>query len=302
MRRLLLIVILALAVPASAAAQGHHSCRDAYLHPGDDGRCVKAASWLLRGQSPMRDNFRRLHYFHVRHSGATSHYGRKMRWATRTMKYRLGYKNSEVTGVWGPNVWAYVVGSKLRPIDMRDRAGNRYARFLRAVTNAKRRSARPHGGIAKGLSIARTAIADNYADGGRYYYTQGGDRSSFYYGVELWRHRSSHSQGGDCSASLLGIEHLAGIPATGGTYFGYTGSIAPRGGSFVPHGHVVWRRGWSLSLLRPGDLIVYGGGWPFDHVTWYLGAGRVYTFGSTTCPCNQPVFYRFDAALAVRPS
>lgn len=289
-RRHLLIVLAATAAFFMAGLHDGDArlvlthCSQQYLHRGDRGACVKAAAWLLQGHEPMRRSLRTHKYFHVRHTSLTSHFGKRMARQTRGMKYRLGYTRNEINGVWGPNVWAYVVGSKLRPLSMRIRAGKRYQHHLHPRPRVRPSSAR----VARMLALARAAIAHNYANSGRYYYTQGGNRSNFYNGITNW------PEGGDCSGSILGLEHLAGVPATGGTYFGYTGTIA--------NGRVVWRRGQSVSRLRPGDLIVYGWRWPYDHVAMLLNrALRVYSFGSTNCPCNLPAFYRFDAALAVRP-
>lgn len=61
---------------------------------------------------------------------------------------------------------------------------------------------------------------------------------------------------------------------------GYTGTMASHGV------HV------SVGELMPGDCVFYGGGFPYGHVTMYVGGGMCFSHGSEIGPTYVPVGYR----------
>lgn len=80
-------------------------------------------------------------------------------------------------------------------------------------------------------------------------------------------------------------------------------------GLFVPFGHSDavngehWRAGYTGTLLEhgvrvdsliPGDLVIYGSGWPGEHTAVYTGGGLVVSHGSEAGPFLLPVHYRSD--------
>ena len=92
-------------------------------------------------------------------------------------------------------------------------------------------------------------------------------------------------QTGDCSEFATVCYKRASCPDPNARLFdgaGYTGTLAQ-------HGRLV-----SLSQARPGDLVLYGGGWPYHHVAVYVGFGRVVSHGSEGGPYLVPIDYRSD--------
>lgn len=92
----------------------------------------------------------------------------------------------------------------------------------------------------------------------------------------------------DCSSSATWAYFAAGCPDPNGlgyNGFGYTGTLSRRG-SAVP-----------TDQAKPGDLVFYGGGWPFHHVAVYAGHGRVLSHGSEGGPYLLPIDYRTDRAM-----
>lgn len=69
---------------------------------------------------------------------------------------------------------------------------------------------------------------------------------------------------------------------------GYTGTQ-------VRHGRPV-----PLGELRIGDLLFYGSGWPYSHVTMYAGNGLCYSHGGEAGPHLIPIRYRGDLRVARR--
>jgi hypothetical protein len=61
---------------------------------------------------------------------------------------------------------------------------------------------------------------------------------------------------------------------------GYTGTIASHG------------RWVSPGELMPGDAVLYGGNFPYGHVTMYAGGGMCFSHGSEIGPTFVPVGYR----------
>lgn len=93
----------------------------------------------------------------------------------------------------------------------------------------------------------------------------------------------------DCSSSFTGCYYVAGAPDPNGfgyNGFGYTGTLAKHG---TPVG---------LSKAKPGDSVLYGEGWPFQHVAMYLGKNLVWSHGSEGGPyAPVPIDYRGDRAV-----
>jgi hypothetical protein len=91
----------------------------------------------------------------------------------------------------------------------------------------------------------------------------------------------------DCSSFATWCYWLAGAADPNGLGYngqGYTGTLAA-------HGKRV-----STSQLRPGDLVFYGGGFPYTHVVIYIGGGRVVSHGSESGPKITSLFYRTPQA------
>jgi len=89
----------------------------------------------------------------------------------------------------------------------------------------------------------------------------------------------------DCSEFATVCYYRAGAPdpnARGYDGFGYTGTLVAQGKSVT------------LGEARPGDLVFYGPGWPFTHVTIYAGNGRCYSHGSEVGPNLVSIDYRND--------
>ena len=98
-------------------------------------------------------------------------------------------------------------------------------------------------------------------------------------------HRLPQTQ--DCSEAVTVWGFRANVPDFNRRLYdglGYTGTLAQ-------HGVQV-----SLSQARPGDLVLYGGSWPFHHVALYVGFGRVVSHGSEGGPYLVPIDYRSDRA------
>lgn len=85
----------------------------------------------------------------------------------------------------------------------------------------------------------------------------------------------------DCSSFATWCYWHAGRPDPNGFGFngqGYTGTLAAHG-----------RR---PSVLRAADLIFYGGGFPYGHVTIYIGNGRCVSHGNEYGPQLLSAYYR----------
>jgi peptidoglycan hydrolase-like protein with peptidoglycan-binding domain len=90
----------------------------------------------------------------------------------------------------------------------------------------------------------------------------------------------------DCSSAYTGICLLAGIPDPNGRKydgFGYTGTLAKNGKEVA-----------SVKVAQVGDAVLYGHGWPYEHVAMYIGNGKVWSHGSENGPYILPIDYRAD--------
>jgi len=93
----------------------------------------------------------------------------------------------------------------------------------------------------------------------------------------------------DCSSSVTGCYYVAGAPDPNGLRYngtGYTGTLGQHG------------RSVSLARAKPGDLVFYGRGWPYQHVAMYLGHNLVWSHGSEGGPyAPVAIDYRHDRAI-----
>lgn len=283
-----LVAVALVGANVAVARTVNRPCAHKIASAGDRGICVKDLSFLYT--APGAPAVRHGVYWRVRppRLGLTSFYGDALRRETRRIKFRLGFKRAFVDGrVAGPLLRAYLLGKRQIPVACtghvacRNLAGKR-----RNAYEYARKHATPatNGKLAALITMARRSIELNRADGNRFYYTQGSHRIDFLDGF------NSFPEGGDCSGSIWAMARHVGLKSPGT----WTGDMQ----SF---GSVSWTHGQPLTRLLPGDLIFYGHTRPFDHVAMVLDYhGHVYTDGSTTCPCEEPVLYRFDAYLARR--
>lgn len=123
------------------------------------------------------------------------------------------------------------------------------------------------------------------------HYTQG---SSRWQGIDhhLKAYRGQYPTEADCSSFATwclwnGLDHFHHSDTVNGEHWraGYTGTL-------LKHGKVV-------SSPLPGDLIIYGTGWPGEHTAVYTGGGLVVSHGSEAGPLLLPYRYRSDV-LSIR--
>lgn len=285
MKRLaLLLAVAAFAVTAVAVAPAHALGPS---HRYQTGKNVRGLQWILQGHQLRRHGrgigFKIRSYRHK----VTGRYDRRTGQAVRNAKYVLGWPNTNGARA-GALFTDVLTGKRVRPYPYRITAGKR------AWTRTHRKP-RPPPASAK----MRTLLADAkylIAHRSLVNYSQAVRMQIVRVPVRFNPPALTRYIYEDCSSSITGLYWLAGLPDPNGlgyNGYGYTGTMAA-------HGRVVWQRGQSLGLLRPGDLIFYGGGWPHHHVTMYLGGGRVFSHGTNTGPFNLPVLYRVDAVGAHR--
>jgi cell wall-associated NlpC family hydrolase len=90
----------------------------------------------------------------------------------------------------------------------------------------------------------------------------------------------------DCSSLATGCYFIAGLLDPNNLHYngqGYTGTLAVHG---------KW-----VSVPEPGDLVLYGWGFPYHHVAIYVGGGRVVSHGSESGPLLLYTRYRSDLAM-----
>lgn len=91
----------------------------------------------------------------------------------------------------------------------------------------------------------------------------------------------------DCSEFSTVSYKRSDCPDPNGPSFGYNGLGYT--GTLAVHGQLV-----STNQARPADLVLYGGGYPYEHVAVYVGFGRVISHGSEAGPLLLPMDYRSD--------
>lgn len=156
------------------------------------------------------------------------------------------------------------------------------------LTDRQRASARAI--CARGCELLLAHIDDVH-------YTQGDAR---WEGIDrklrVVRHEFPHH--GDCSSTVTWLLWNALTHARGtlnvpdlvngeGWHAGYTGTLADHG-----------TRVHGASIL--GDLILYGSGPPYEHVTMALGGGMCFSHGGEAGPFKLGVDYRSDRAQTRR--
>lgn len=129
------------------------------------------------------------------------------------------------------------------------------------------------------------------------HYTQGPDRwSAITQGLRVAR--GQYLTYGDCSSTATWLlwnalthVHPHARDLVNGLHWqaGYTGTIAEHGKA-VRHDRDI----------QVGDLILYGAGWPYEHVTVALGGGVCFSHGGEAGPFKLPIDYRADRAMVRR--
>lgn len=128
------------------------------------------------------------------------------------------------------------------------------------------------------------------------HYSQGADRwEGIQRGLLPWKGEYPHH--GDCSSTATwllwaALHHHFGVrDVVNGTNWtaGYTGTIAKHGKQVVHDANI-----------KVGDLILYGRGWPYEHVTVALGGGVCFSHGSEAGPFKLAIDYRPDRAIVRR--
>ena len=98
----------------------------------------------------------------------------------------------------------------------------------------------------------------------------------------------------DCSSFATWTYFVAGAPDPNGAGYngsGYTGTLSRHGRRLGGEGS---SRSQQLKLAQPGDLVFYGPGWPWGHVSIYIGGGQVVSHGTESGPNRTPIDYRSD--------
>jgi hypothetical protein len=139
--------------------------------------------------------------------------------------------------------------------------------------------------------LAMHAAALQLAHPAAVHYTQGARRwEGIRSGDRAWR--GEFPKHGDCSSSSTwwlwnGLTHYARfrhVDLVNGLHWqaGYTGTQLLHGRSVI---HLPYQR---------GDLVLYGTGWPGEHVAMYIGGGLVISHGSEAGPFKLSMHYRGD--------
>jgi hypothetical protein len=145
---------------------------------------------------------------------------------------------------------------------------------------------------ATARKMARDAAFLTWHHAAAIHYTQGPERwEGIARGLRAWR--GQYPTEADCSAMAtwwlwqgLGHFHLPDIVNGEDWRAGYTGTMLQHGRSVLDRG----RRGWHV-----GDLVLYGSGWPGEHVAMFVDRGRyVMSHGSEAAPFLLPYDYRGD--------
>jgi cell wall-associated NlpC family hydrolase len=142
---------------------------------------------------------------------------------------------------------------------------------------------------ARDMAIQAMALTLQHASA--VHYTQGSDRwEGIAHHDRAWRGQYPHH--GDCSSTTTwalwcGLSHFHRfqyVDLVNGLHWkaGYTGTQLRHGRSVA---------GGSLQRC---DLVLYGNGWPGEHVAMYIGGGLVISHGSEGGPYKLSMHYRGD--------
>jgi cell wall-associated NlpC family hydrolase len=96
----------------------------------------------------------------------------------------------------------------------------------------------------------------------------------------------------DCSSFATWTYFAAGAPDPNG--YGYDPGAAWTGTLGVHGISLGSNRAAQLRRARPGDLVFYGSGLPWQHVAIYIGGGEVVSHGGESGPLRLPIDYRPD--------
>lgn len=151
-----------------------------------------------------------------------------------------------------------------------------------------------HRAQARALVVKGAALLLNHA--AAVHYTQSGARwQGIREGLLISRGQFPHF--GDCSSTATWLlwnalgHHFGVRDVVNGTGWraGYTGTISQHGKRVVHDRNI-----------RVGDLILYGHGFPYEHVTVALGGGKCFSHGSEAGPFKLDIDYRSDRAQVRR--
>lgn len=262
-----------------------HRRPDAYpLHVGSHGRRVRDAQWLLAGHNRWH-----LRAYKGKLDGS---YGTETARATAYAKWRLGYppypQDRRARVLRSFRSYGLVLRGYLLP---KGRPGARTLPGTYLVRLHKRRPAPVLQHVSSrdekiqlGLETAVYAAHHEWLTG----YTQTYLRWAGMHMAPL--PAPPQPSWADCSSFVTWVYWVAHLPDPNGLEYraGFTGTLAT-------HGFRV-----SFTSLKPGDLVLYGGPYPYRHVTIYIGNGLVVSHGSQSGPHIASTFYRWDAAEARR--
>lgn len=213
----------------------------------------------------------------------------------RTLKNKLGYSKIVPKGVWGSNTTKAVKDFQRRM--GLPQSGNygikTHARLKGHMSEVDRALLRKYVAkqAAAKIAAARQAHVDKMVSGAitmirqapLIHYTQGSLRMSSI----THKQTPSEVRWGDCSGLATYLYWWAGLPDPNGlgyNGYGYTGTLCKNGRS-IP-----------VTDARPGDLVFYGYGAPWVHVTVVIsGAGynaTVFSHGSERGPLHVDIDYR----------
>lgn len=229
--------------------------------------------------------------------------GPKTARAVHRALYCLGITGSRLAnakkGIYSEEAQRLIFRPERRNKDMLSRARKR----MTAIRKQREKEAKSKGGPsnltesqrAEARNIAVAAAKLGLAHAPAIHYTQGGSR---WQGISDTRYarQGQYPNYCDCSSfatwclwNALHVRFGVGDVVNGANWqAGFTGTQ-------LTHGVSV-----SLSAMKPGDLVLYGRGYPGSHVAIYIGGGRVISHGSEGGPYNLPYNYRSDIIGARR--
>lgn len=137
-----------------------------------------------------------------------------------------------------------------------------------------------HVSVARSMAVGAATLSLHHEP--QVHYTQGPSRwEGIQKGLKAWR--GEYPREGDCSSTSTwwiwnGLDHFHVRDTVNGEHWqrGYTGTM-------LNHGQRV------TGPLQHADLVIYGTGWPGEHVAMYVGGGLVVSHGSEAGPRLEPV-------------